>query len=251
MAEQVQNGRYVYAVVPGPLATTFEFPGLNGALVYAISNGKVAAVVSDIPPERVRPERRHLAAQQGVLQGLLKTVPAMLPMSFGIIADSPKVVKNILSRNQTALLQQLQRVANRVEMGLRVVWDVPNIFEYFVHAHPELQEARDRLLGPLGNPTQNDKLELGRLFDRLLREDREFYTGQVEEVLARSCQEIKRNQCRQELEVMNLACLVPRAQEAAFEAAVFTAAQLFDQHFAFDYHGPWPPHNFVDVSIKL
>jgi hypothetical protein len=251
MAEQARNGTYLYAVVPGPLEKTFDFPGLNGGQVYTVSNGRVAAVVSDLPLERLRPERRHLAAQQAVLQGLMKGTPALLPMSFGIIAEGPNAVKRILSRNQKAFLQQLERVAGKMEMGLRVSWDVPNIFEYFVTTHPGLRAARDRLLGPQRQPSQEDKLELGRLFDRLLHEDRELYTDQVEEALAHSCREIKRNRCRVESEVMNLACLVDREAEAAFDADVFAAARLFDNNFAFDYNGPWAPHNFVDLDLKF
>jgi hypothetical protein len=251
MAAQAQNGRYLYAVVPGPLERTFDLSGLYGGLVYTISNGKTAAVVSDVPDDRVRPERRHLAAQQGVLRVLMTAVPALLPMAFGIIANGTKAVKRILSRNQEAFLQQLERVAWKMEMGLRVSWDVPNIFEYFVNTHGELRTARDRLLGPQGNPSQEDRVELGRLFDRLLQEDRERYLTQVEEALAHSCAEIKRNKCRVEAEVMNLACLVDRRNETAFEADVFVAARLFDNNFSFDYNGPWAPHNFVELDLKL
>jgi hypothetical protein len=92
---------------------------------------------------------------------------------------------------------------------------------------------------------------LGRLFDRLLQDDRELYAGQVEEVLSPVCQEIKRNRCRQEREVMSLACLVNREAQASFEAEVFAAAKLFDNHFSFDYNGPWPPHNFVELDLKF
>jgi len=251
MTQLAKSGRYLYAVVPGPVEQVYAFKGLEGKPVYTITNGKVAAVVSDLPLERLRPERRHLAAQQTVLQGLMKGTPAMLPMSFGIIAEGPKAVKRILSRNQKAFLQQLGRVAGKMEMGLRVSWDVPNIFEYFVTTHTGLRAARDRLLGPQRHPSQEDKLELGRLFDRLLHEDRELYTTQVEEALAHCCREIKRNRCRVESEVMNLACLVDREAEAAFEADVFEAARLFDNNFAFDYNGPWAPHNFVDLDLKL
>jgi len=250
MTQLAKSGRYLYAVVPGPVEQVYTFKGLEGKPVYTITNGKVAAVVSDVPNEKIRPERRHLAAQQAVLRELLAEA-AMLPMSFGIIAEGPKAVKRILSRNQKAFLQQLTRVAGKMEMGLRVSWDVPNIFEYFVTTHPGLRAARDRLLGPQRHPSQEDKLELGRLFDRLLHEDRELYTAQVEEALAHSRREIKRNRCRVESEVMNLACLVDREAEAAFEADVFAAARLFDNNFAFDYNGPWAPHNFVDLDLKL
>ncbi len=246
-----QEGRYLYAIVSGPGERQYEFAGINGASVYSIGNGKVAAVVSDIPNDRIRPERRHLAAQQAVLKGLLATSDSMLPMAFGIIADGPKAIQKILSHNHEAFLRQLRRVAGMVEMGLRVSWDVPNIFDYFINTHPDLRATRDRFLGPFGNPSQEDKIELGRLFDRLLNEDREAYTDQVEEILSQYCQELKRNKCRSEAEVMNLACLVRKEGQDRFEAGVFEAAKLFDNNFTFDYNGPWAPHNFVELELKL
>jgi hypothetical protein len=245
-----QKGKYLYAIVPAG-EQTYGFSGIDGGSVYTISNGQVAAVVSDVANGRIRPERRHLAAQQAVLKGLLATSDSMLPMAFGIIADGPKAIQKILSRNHEAFLRQLRRVAGTVEMGLRVSWDVPNIFEYFINIHSDLRATRDRFLGPFGNPSQEDKIELGRLFDRLLNEDREAYTDQVAEILSRYCQEIKPNKCRNEGEVMNLACLVGRQAQNRFEEGVFEAAKLFDNNFTFDYNGPWAPHNFVDLDLKL
>jgi hypothetical protein len=56
---------------------------------------------------------------------------------------------------------------------------------------------------------------------------------------------------RNEREALNLACLVRREETAEFENAVFKAAKLFDNNFAFDYNGPWAPHNFVQIDLKL
>ena len=246
-----KSGRYLYAIVTAPGERTYDFAGIDGTPVYCIANGQVAAVVSDVLDDRIRPERRHLAAQQTVLKGLLSRTGALLPMAFGIIADGPKAVQKILSSNHAAFLQQLQRVAGMVEMGLRVSLDVPNIFEYVVNTHPELRAARDRFLGPYRNPSQEDKIELGRLFDHLLNEDREAFTEKVEEILSGYCREIKRSKCRNESQVMSLACLVPRDGQDRFEEGVFEAAKLFDNNFTFDYNGPWAPHNFVELNLEL
>lgn len=246
-----KRGKYLYAIVPDAGTRTYDFAGIDGAAVYTIPNGRMAAVVSDVPNQKIRPERRHLAAQQAVLKNLLVQSGAMLPMAFGIIADGPKAIQKIMSHNQEAFIRQLQRVAGMVEMGLRVSWDVPNIFEYFINTHPDLRTARDRFMGPYRNPSQEDKIELGRLFDNLLNEDREAYTEKVEEILSAYCQEIKRNKCRNESEVMNLACLVSRTGQDQFEEGVFEAAKLFDNNFTFDYNGPWAPHNFVELNLQL
>ena len=248
--EPTKQKLYLYAIAPELNGVSFGPIGLDGGTVYAITNGRVSAVVSDVP-EKIRPERRQLAAHQEVLKRLMLDATAVLPVAFGVVADNPAAIRRILSGNQKPFLEQLRRVAGRVEMGLRVTWDVPNIFEYFVETHPELRVARDRFFGGHRQPSQDDKIELGRLFDRLLVEDRETHTERVAEMLTPSCVEISRNKPRTEREVVNLACLIGRGGREQFEAAVFEAAKLFDNHYAFDYNGPWAPHNFVDLTLDL
>lgn len=245
-----KKGSYLYAVIRGSDERAYGDFGIDGGIVYSISDSHVSAVVSDVPNEKIRPERRHLAAHQEVLK-LLMEDSTPLPLTFGIIANGPKAIQRILSLNREAFSRELHRVAGKAEMGLRVTWDVLNIFEYFVHTHPELKAARDRFFGTQRNPTQEDKIEVGRMFDRILDEDRADYTEKVEEGLSPYCYEIRQNKCRNEREVMNLACLVGREDQLKFEAAIFKAAGLFDNNFAFDYNGPWAPHNFVDIDLKL
>lgn len=241
---------FLYAVAPASNGWNLGSIGIDGSSVYSIANGRVSAVVSEVP-QKLRPERRHLAAHQEVLKRLMQEATAVLPVSFGVVVNDPAAVRRILTRNQKPFLEQLRRVTGRVEMGLRVTWDVPNIFEYFVHTHPELRVARDGYFGGHREPTQDDKIELGRLFDRLLTEDREAHTERVVEALAPTCVEIKRNKPRTEREVVALACLVAREGQERFETAVFAAAKLFDNSYAFDYNGPWAPHHFVDITLDL
>jgi len=249
-AVPVAVGRnYLYAIVAGGEPWSYPSLGLEGQNVYTISEGRVAAVVSGVTSSKIRPERANLKAHQAVLNRLM-TGTTPLPMAFGTVATSPEAIRKILVRNQHAFRQQLQRVGGKVEMGLRVAWDVPNIFEYFVNTHAELRLARDRPTGARHQFTQEEKIELGRMFDRLLNEDREEHTRHVERVLAPVCVEFKPNQCRNEREVMNLACLVRRDAQEQFSAGVFAAAKLFDNNFSFDYSGPWAPHNFVELDLE-
>ncbi len=241
---------YVYAITNRVENLVYGDIGIDGAAVYAIPLGPVAAVVSDIADRSIRPERSKLAAHHGVVKRLMEE-RTVLPVAFGTIADSPQAVLGILSDNREVFVEQLNRVQGTVEMGLRVTWDVPNIFQYFVTRHQELASLRDSLLGKLRGPSHEDKIELGRLFDRVLTQDRETHTDKVEEVLLPRCVEIKRNPPRNEQEVMNLACLVNRDAQKRFEDGVFEAAKLFDNNFAFDFNGPWAPYHFVSVALEV
>ncbi|HUV14591.1 MAG TPA: GvpL/GvpF family gas vesicle protein [Acidobacteriota bacterium] len=243
-------GKYLYAIIAGSKESSYGAIGIDGSVVYLISEGPISAVVSDVSESKIRPERRHLSAHQCVLGNFMEST-TLLPVRFGVIADGTEAVRGILSDNQEIILEQLLQVADKVEMGLHVAWDVPNIFDYFVQTHPELRAARDRLFSANRKPTQNDKIELGHLFDHILNVDRQIYSDQVEDILSPYCFEIKRNNCRNEREVMNLACLVGRRVQGDFEAGIFEAARLFNNTFTFDYNGPWAPYNFVKLNLKL
>jgi hypothetical protein len=252
MAPQVETKvcNYLYAIVAHSQGCgRYGLIGIDGGEVYSIPDGPLAAIVSDVPNARLRPERRHMAAHHAVHKCLMQE-GALLPMSFGVIADSRQAVRRILTLNRDAFLEQLRRVENKVEMSLVVRYDIPNIFEYFVRTHPELKALRDQLFGGGRQPSEDDKIELGRLFDRILGDDRAELTQAVVETLAPLCAEIKENPPRGESGVMNLACLVACDGQERFERGVFEAASRFDDNFSFDYSGPWPPYNFVDVSLQ-
>jgi hypothetical protein len=245
-----EPGRYLYAIAdalePPPV---YGDIGINGAAVYTLTQGPVMAVVSDVVEKRLRPERKNLAAHNTVVK-LLMTQATVLPVAFGTIAANEKALLKIIRDNRESFSGQLGVVRGKVELGLKVVIDVPNIFAYMVSCHPELAELRDGLLGRQHGPNQNDKIEMGRLFDHLLQQDREAHIDSVIEVLGPLCADIKQNPTREEREVMNLACLVERSAQKEFEDGIFEAAKRFDNNFSFDFNGPWAPHNFVNLALR-
>jgi hypothetical protein len=243
--------KYVYAIIGGQPRGEYDSAGIDGHPLEFISGRELTSVVSTIDAERIRPERRHLGAHRDVLRRLVGQEQAVLPICFGTIATGPDEIDAMLAHNRAALVRQLRRVTGKVEMGLRTMWEVTNIFDYFIAIRPELREARDRVFGHHRPPTQDEQIELGRAFEHLLAEERDAHAGIVEEALRSCCAEMKRQPPRDEREVMNLACLIERDGQARFEAAVFEAAAHFDNNFAFDYSGPWAPHSFAEIDIKL
>jgi hypothetical protein len=243
--------KYVYAIIEGAPRGDYGMAGIDAHPIEFISGRDITSVVSTIGPDRIRPERRNLAAHRDVLHRLIAQERAVLPICFGTIASGPQEIHRMLTRNRAVLARQLKRVAGKVEMGLRAVWEVTNIFDYFVTIKPELRAARDRVFGRHGQPSQDEQIELGRVFERLLAEERAGHTRTVAEALAGCCAEIKELAPRDEREVMNLACLIDRDRQPQFEASVFDAASHFDNNFAFDYSGPWAPHSFAEMDIKI
>ena len=251
MADSAQQkiGEYLYAIAHTRSLADFAELGIDGAPVRLVREGELAALVSPIMRSRIRPERRNLGIHNSILKRAMQDA-SILPVAFGVIASDETALRTALRKNRTALLAQLSQVEGKLEMGLRVVWDVPNLFEYFVNMRPELRAARDASSGPQ-NARRDEMIELGRLFAELLNEERDRHYERVAEVLTRHGVELKRNPTRNERDVLTLACLIPRTAQAEFEQAVTEAAAGFDSSFTFDFNGPWAPHNFVELNLRL
>ncbi|MDR3637650.1 MAG: GvpL/GvpF family gas vesicle protein [Isosphaeraceae bacterium] len=244
------SGRYLYAIVDGDVdEKPYGFLGLEGCPVYALSDGQLTAVVSNLPGQKLRPERRRLAAHHDVLKRLMP-LHTVLPMVFGLVADSPDAVRLVLRQNRDALLAQLDRVRGHVEMGLRVTWDVPNIFEFLLGLHPDLKVFRDHVFRGARAPSYEEKIELGRHFEQTLSREREQHAETITQLLSPHCTEIILNTPREEREIAKLVCLVDSGRLREFENGVIEVAKRYDHHYAFDFNGPWPPHSFVSLELQ-
>jgi hypothetical protein len=244
----IQNGKHIYAIVPSEAPETYGEIGINGCVVYKVQNGKLAAIVSDITTRRLRPERKNLAAHNLVLKTILnETTP--LPVSFGVVANNQEQVKAILKRHEESLSEQLDRLEGKVEMSVRISLDVENVFEYFVANYAILKNARDQIFAAGRTPSQDEKIEVGRLFEQILNSERERYADNLSEGLSDICAEIKRSSLRNEAELVHLTCLVSRQKVELFEQFIEMNADGFSDDFAFNLSGPFAPHNFVEMRL--
>jgi hypothetical protein len=243
-----EQGLYLYGITLAGGAPALP-PGVGGRDVELVLDGALAAVVTRMPTGRIRPQRSNLAAHHQVLRDLADR-QSVLPVAFGTIAENETRVREIMRRNRGALIAQLRRLQGAVEMALKVYWETGNIFEFFVAGDQELEQMRNRLFGPGRLPTMDEKLELGRRFESAVEESRRRHTKRVTEALAPSCLDIRALDCSDERMVMKLACLVEKNRRQEWETGVEAAARLFDNHYCFQYGGPWAPFNFAEVTLE-
>lgn len=241
---------YLYGITTGEGGTRSPAGGVAGTKVETIVEEGLAAVVSRVGSGRLRPQRANLAAHHRILRDLGQEQP-VLPVVFGTIIDSEEELRSVLRQNRDALADLLRRLQGKVEMGLKVYWDLPNVFGYFVASHQELEEMRNRLFRHGRTPTVEEKVALGERFVTLLQQARQRHTLRVKDALAPYSAEVRVIDPGEERMIMKLACLVEKARQDEWEEGVRQAAQHFDDHYRFDYSGPWPPYSFVDVNLKL
>ncbi len=243
-----QTGLYLYGITVAGSSVSVHPPGVAGACIEEIVERRLAALTSRVSAQKVRPQRSNLAAHHLVLSDLSNRQP-VLPVMFGTIADSEEELRGFMRRNYDVLLKKLHRLQGMVEMALKVFWETANIFEYFVANHRELEEMRNRLFKPGRTPTIEEKIQLGKLFESLSEQSRRRHTQRVIEALSPYCLEIRSIDPNEERMIMKLACLVEKTHLRQWENGVEAAAHAFDNHYCFQYSGPWAPYNFAEIEL--
>jgi len=245
------RGKILYALCAADATKpNYNVRGLESAPVYAIDQSGIRAIVSDTLSVRLRPERSNISAHQRVLKSLT-TDRTVLPMRFGVLARDASAVEKLLATNIQSINEHFERLNGRVEMGLRVSWDVTNIYEHFVALHPVLAEGRDEIWSRYSGSSarREEKIQLGNLYEALRTADREDAAEKVKDILFNYCEDIVENPVKREKDVINLACLVERSRLEEFSSGVFEASKAFDNSYLFDYTGPWAPHNFINLDL--
>ncbi len=237
---------YLYAIGEGELELG-DVRGLASAPLSLLRAGQLSGVVSAAPAGKLRPERRHLAAHQGVLRHIMAHT-TVLPVGFGMVVPNESKALGMLLSEEETLLEQLESVRGRVEMSVRVVWDVPNIFQHFIEREPDLRGARDEMLRT-GN--HHSKVELGRLFERIIAHQREAASVRLQEVVATVADDICVDNPKSDSEVARVAALVARERMGEFEERVLEVAEGFDASYRFDLSGPWAPHSFSTMHLHV
>ena len=203
----------------------------------------------------IRPEDPRPAGQSG---GAPQTPaarcsrPGRGALRFGTVAADEEQLCETLRLNQDSLAGQLDLLRGKVEMGLSVYWNTSNIFEFFIATNQELKEMRDRAFRPGREPSLDERLELGRRFERLLRAvpptPRRTGDRGAASLLRRGPS--GRPGARADDHEAGLPG-PPAGPGRVSSKASTRPRRKFDDHYCFKYSGPWAPFDFVDVSLSL
>ena len=248
------RGCYLYGIIRDPGDKDFGPIGLEVAgkpgRVHTLSVGSVAAVISDIPADsNILPLRKNLDPHYRVIREVMQA-STIIPVTFGHVAKNRQQVERALQHNLAEIEAELDRLDGKVEMGLKVKWDIDNIFEYMVTSDQELSERRDQIFGRSYAPSQREKLELGQMFEKHLNREREDQTDRVVEAFRPCVCGVKVNPPKSDKSVMDIAFLVDRDNLKAFEERVYEVAGTFPSQFLFDYTGPLAPFNFAALQLE-
>lgn len=242
--------KYIYGIIEEAKPMRFSFLGVGDAEVYTINHRELAAVVSDTALEEIDPTRKDVRAHTVVQDELLKNC-SLLPMGFGMIADSKDDVLKLLEKNYQGLSRELVRLAGKVEVELKVYWDQEAMIKELQGGSEELTRLKAKINGD-SSPIEAQRLlvEAGKLVERISLDWKARYADRVYTVLKGLSIDARLNNPLGVKNVLNASFLIERARESDFQKEVFRLDSQYQGKVNFKYVGPLAPYNFVNVNLE-
>lgn len=243
-------GKYVYCIIRTTQPLSLEPLGIGAdpAPVYTVAHGELAAVVSDSPLGVLDPTRDNVLAHQRVNERVMQD-HTVLPMSFGTIFKTRDDVFAFLKSASDAFLGVLDKMENKLELGLKVLWDRDAVVEEIEAENEDIHRLKGEIENQKGS-TYFARMQYGRLVDAALHAKSVEYTSGIFERLRDVSVASRSNRPIGDRMILNAAFLVSRDQEERFDARVKELGARYSK-LTFKYTGPWPPYNFVNIRLKL
>jgi hypothetical protein len=245
-----KRGKYVYCIVGADEALRFGPIGFGTppGEVYTVLYEDIAAVVSDAPIEVLDATRENVLAHERVNEAVMR-YQTVIPMSFGTVFKTRDDIIELLRGAHGAFQDVLTKMENKVEFGLKVLWDRDAMIRHLEHDDEDIRRLKSEIATQKGS-TYFARVQYGRLVDGAIQNRSEQYVGEIFDALRDVCVASRTNKPIGEKMIMNAAFLVEREREAAFDARVKALGARYET-LTFRYTGPWPPYNFVNIRLKL
>ena len=217
-ADQPGKGRYVYCIVRTDRPLTFGPIGIGEqpAPVYSVRCDDLSAVVSDTPLGVLDPTRDNVLAHQRVNETVMRE-HTVLPMSFGTMFKTRDDVTAFLKSAYRAFSDVLDKMQNKLEFGLKVLWDREAVIREIETEDEDIHRLKNEIAAQKGS-TYFARMQYGRLIDAALQSKSERYVSEIFDRLRDVSVAARANKPIGDRMILNAAFLVTRDREDAFDA---------------------------------
>jgi gas vesicle protein GvpL/GvpF len=245
-----RSGKYVYCIIQTTEPRRFGPIGIGSepAEVHTVSYKDIAAVVSDTPLEVYDPTRDNVLAHERVNEAVMHEF-TVIPMSFSTVFKTSEDIVELLRSAYDAFRDVLVKMQDKLEFGLKVLWEPETIIREIEKDDENLRLLRQEISHQKGS-TYFARMQYGRLVDSLLQERSEQLVGEIVNTLGAVSVASRTNKPIGDKMILNAAFLVARDREVDFDAKVKDIDARYE-NLIFKYTGPWPPYNFVNIRLKL
>ncbi|MEH0520283.1 GvpL/GvpF family gas vesicle protein [Streptomyces stelliscabiei] len=234
---------YVYAITKAahPLGLDdVRGVGEDPTELRAVSSGDLSAVVSEAP-EVLSVSRRDVEAHQQV-QEQLWADGAILPLSFGFVAEDEAAVEALLQQRAEAYSRRLDELAGRAEFNVKGVADEDTLLRAILAESPQARELNNVIRE--GGGTYDDRLALGELVAQEVQ-GRQQAMGEEALAALRPYTLAEQLSPASQQYFVNASFLVEDDRSEEFTEAGGELAEALGEGVELRLRGPLPPYSFV------
>jgi 5-bromo-4-chloroindolyl phosphate hydrolysis protein len=237
-------GKLFYAVILSDRECSFGLAGLDNKEVHSIHYKDIGVLVSDYPRvDSIKLLRKNLAPYHEVIRKASEHFTT-IPARFGQIARDSGEVNIALRRNYQMIRGELDRLDGKVEMGLKVIWNVDDIFEYFIQRDEKLRTYRDKYMNGNKTPSRKDLIDFGHYFHNRMDQARKNLMDKILTALPPG--DVRIDDIHDDNMIANATLLIDKNFRQRLEDSIDKLGKEMGNEYLLKLDGPWPPFSFVD-----
>ena len=251
MTTATLEGKYIYCVIRSSETRLFGPLGIGGRgdLLHTIVVRDIAAVVSDAPVTRYRVSRENTLAHQKAIEAVMGSHP-VLPARFATIAEDEPKVRRILEAEYDRFAQLLDKVSDKVELGLKAVF-AESVYGRILAKRGDIAALKLKIAGLPADRTHYERMCVGQMVEEALQAEKQQMADDILAALSPLAAEVVTNATYGELMIVNAAFFVPTSREAEFDGTVQGLGEKYGETVKLKYVGTMPPFNFVTLMIQM
>ncbi|WP_174615699.1 GvpL/GvpF family gas vesicle protein [Virgibacillus ihumii] len=252
MEQQTETGIYLFCGIQTTDKTNFGDIDLEGSQygTFTIHYRDAAMVAAEVPMKIYHPNKENLMMHQQVMSQVMEQNDTVIPISFGNIFHSKEDVEVLLENLYPQFEALFPKIKGKMELGLKVIGK-KDWLDKRVNKHPEVEEMAKTVQGKSEAAGYYDRIRLGgaaqEIFTRLQEEVKVNIFAPLEE----NAEAAKINDPLSETMLLNASFLIDRDNESAFDGLVNDVHEKWKAYTDFNYSGPWPAYNFINIRLTV
>jgi hypothetical protein len=245
--EKTQTVTYVYGIIPEDIELADGTTGVGDppGEVRVVRHGEIAALVSDVDPDKPLGRPDDLVAHEELLDASAADVP-VLPLRFGsVVTDDEAVVSELLQTHHDDFAAALQELEGKAEYIVRGRYTENAILREVLGENDEAAELGEQIRGADENATRDARIRLGEIISDAISAKRERDTQAVGDALGDLVEASLVREPTHELDAVYVAFLAENEKADDLERELRKLGDRWQGRIELRLMGPLAAYDFV------
>ena len=233
---------YVYAIIDSTEKVEESIKGLSDRPVYNIPYRDIGIVVSDLDSQVQIKTEKSVLKHEEVVEALMNKF-AVLPMRLYTVFGKKEDMLLKMKKHYEDFIENLDRVRDKCEFGIKVIWAGNVIKERIISAHKN--ESAVAAPDQSGTKFMKEKFRNYKI-DKEFEEEADRCIAIVDGFLNRYVSEKRLEKLKTDNLLLSAAYLVDKEKSGDFKKA-FEELRSSGGDLKYLLSGPWPAYNFITL----